>query len=402
MVTLVEPLSRQSDAGPRHDGDGDGAARRKLAFLGEVSAHLARGADEAELLAGIAALGVPVLGDWVGIFVAGEDGRLALAVQAGSRAIGDPLLCRLRGDPERPLARAAAGAEPFLIRPAASGPTGIAAPIRLERRPIGVLVAARAEGACGSDELSLAKDVAQRTALAVAHARLVRDATIAAASREEFLHVASHELRGPVGTLRLTVQLLARDAGKGDSAALESRLRILDRQSTRLVRLSDALLDVSRLSVGRLDLAREEGDLAALVREIAAGFLVDAKDAGVALSIDADAPVRCTFDPARMEQVVSNLLSNAVKYGRGAPVRVSVRGAEGGVRIEVEDHGIGVAPEEQERIFGRFERAVSGRHYGGLGLGLWISRRLVEAHGGTIGVRSAPGAGATFTVVLPS
>jgi signal transduction histidine kinase len=118
--------------------------------------------------------------------------------------------------------------------------------------------------------------------------------------------------------------------------------------------------------------------------------------------IEAPTPVRCVFDGARMDQVVSNLLSNAIKYGAGRPIRLAVLRCGASVRLEVEDHGIGIAAELQERIFGRFERAVSGREYPGLGLGLWIVRRLVEAHGGTIRLRSAPREGATFMVELPA
>jgi signal transduction histidine kinase len=100
--------------------------------------------------------------------------------------------------------------------------------------------------------------------------------------------------------------------------------------------------------------------------------------------------------------VLTNLLSNAIKYGGGRPVRVAVRREGTDAVIEVEDRGIGIAPDVQDRIFGRFERAVSGREYGGLGLGLWIVRRIVEAHGGTVRLTSEPERGSTFGVVLPA
>jgi signal transduction histidine kinase len=187
----------------------------------------------------------------------------------------------------------------------------------------------------------------------------------------------------------------------GDPDACERRLRVLDRQVARLLGLSDTLLDVSRITAGRLELARVDGDLAALAVEVAARFADDAAEQGSAIELDAPAPVRCPHDASRMDQVISNLVSNAVKYGRGAPIRVAVH-AEGGCAVlEVEDRGIGIAPEHQDRIFGRFERAVSSRNYAGLGLGLWIARRLVEAHGGTIRVRSEAGKGSTFIVALP-
>jgi signal transduction histidine kinase len=279
------------------------------------------------------------------------------------------------------------------------------APLCLQRRALGAIVVASGDPLrrYGPADLALLEDVGHRTALAVEHARLLREATAAAQAREEFLQVASHELRGPLGTLRLSVQLLGRDLRKGRTAALADRLHVIDRQATRLGRLSDTLLDVSRITAGRLDLAREPGDLAALVREVVLRFEEEAAEAGVAIRVDAPGEVRATFDAARLEQVVSNLLSNAVKYGRAGPVDVRVRDGGGGRAVlEIEDRGIGVAPSDQERIFDRFERAVSARHFAGLGLGLWIVRQLVEAHGGTIRVRSVPGEGATFTVELPA
>ena len=110
---------------------------------------------------------------------------------------------------------------------------------------------------------------------------------------------------------------------------------------------------------------------------------------------------RGKWDRLRLDQIVTNLLSNAMKYGSGEPIEVAMTGTPEAVRLEVRDHGIGIAPEHQSRIFDRFERAVSGRHYGGLGLGLWIVRQILDALGGSIRVRSAPGEGSTFTVELP-
>jgi signal transduction histidine kinase len=107
------------------------------------------------------------------------------------------------------------------------------------------------------------------------------------------------------------------------------------------------------------------------------------------------------WDRARLEQVVTNLLSNAVKYGRGQPIEVAVMGADDRARLVVRDQGIGIAPEHLSRIFERFERAVSAHNYGGLGLGLYIVRQIVEAHGGAIHVTSTPGEGSTFVVDLP-
>ncbi|HEY6005077.1 MAG TPA: GAF domain-containing sensor histidine kinase [Anaeromyxobacter sp.] len=388
--------------------EGAAAARQRLAFLDEFSALLEEASAEADMLSGLVRLSVPALGDWAGVFVRTEAGGLDLAAAAGPSSLGNALEAHLRSDPQARLASTSRCGEPLVLDDFPPGPNGFApsallTPLCLKRKSIGSFAVASADPTRCFDEadLALAVDVARRTALAVEHARLLREATLAAAAREEFLHVASHELRGPLGTLRLTVQIIGRDVKKGDLDAVERRLRVLDRQAQKLVRLSDTLLDVSRITAGRIELVREPGDLAALVRDVADDFREEAHDSESVLRVDAKVPVPCAFDSARMEQVVSNLLSNAIKYGGGGPVRIAARLDGDRARIEVEDHGIGIASDDQERIFGRFERAVPGGRYGGLGLGLWIARRLVEAHGGSIRLRSTLGRGSTFVVELP-
>jgi signal transduction histidine kinase len=386
------------------------AAQARLALLDRLSALLAESTAEPEMLEGVARAAVPALGDWAGLFVATAAGEIALAARAGPPALGAAVEAHLRSDPLLRLAGACGCGPAVAVHDFPEGDPGgrpgsaVVAPLCLQRRALGAVVVASADPLrrYGAPDLALVGEVGHRTALAVEHARLLREATVAAQAREEFLHVASHELRGPIGTLRLAVQLLGRDLRKGKLDALAGRLRILDRQAGRLSRLSDMLLDVSRITAGRLELARVDADLAALVREVAPRFEEDAAEAGIALRVDAPGEVRCALDPDRMDQVVSNLLSNAVKYGREGPVEVRVRRDADRAVLEVEDHGIGVAPEDQERIFERFERAVPARHFAGIGLGLWIVRQLVEAHGGTIRVRSVPGQGATFTVELPA
>ncbi len=182
---------------------------------------------------------------------------------------------------------------------------------------------------------------------------------------------------------------------------MDGRANAIQRQVDRLARLSDALLDITRITAGRLELQRERADLAALVRDGVARVADDAAAARCALTVDVPDPVEAVLDAQRMEQVIDNLLSNALKYGREAPISVALRREGERAVLAVADRGIGIAPEHHDRIFGRFERAVSSRRYGGLGLGLWIVRQIVEAHGGTIRVESAPGAGSTFTVELP-
>jgi len=173
------------------------------------------------------------------------------------------------------------------------------------------------------------------------------------------------------------------------------------KQIRRLTSLVDGLLDVSRIAVGKLNLEREDVDLAAVVREVAARFEVQASRAGSTLNVELPGFLAWHVDKLRIEQVITNLLDNAIKYGSGKPIQISLRKEQGKVVFAVKDQGIGIAPDQCERIFERFERAVSGRNYGGLGLGLYITRTIVQALGGQIGVASELGNGATFTVELP-
>jgi signal transduction histidine kinase len=235
----------------------------------------------------------------------------------------------------------------------------------------------------------------------------VRAAREAVAARDAFLSVASHELRTPVTGLKLQVDGVVRVAQKhGEIEAagrLAAKLPGLQRQLTRLGELVALLMDVSTLAAGQLELRLEPLDLRALVVEALARHAPMLEDAGCSVTLDV-APSQDwsgTWDRLRLEQVIANLLSNAAKYGARAPVEVTLRADDTHVRLAVRDHGIGIAPADQQRIFERFERAASARHYAGLGLGLWVSHALVVRHHGELAVDSEPGAGACFTMCLP-
>lgn len=222
--------------------------------------------------------------------------------------------------------------------------------------------------------------------------------------RDEFISVASHELRTPLTALRLSLEGLQKVLARGVNADSHSATRKLDiavRQVVRLGTLIEGLLDVSRLFLGRLRLELESFDLGELARETIERVSELAARAQVELRLDVRGDVRGTWDHARLDQVLINILTNAIKYGPRAPVDVVLESSGDVVELQVRDHGIGISIEDQDRIFGRFERAVPTKHYGGLGLGLYIAREIVEAHGGEIQVDSSPGNGATFTVRLP-
>jgi len=218
--------------------------------------------------------------------------------------------------------------------------------------------------------------------------------------RDDFLAVASHELRTPITPLKLQLEGLRHMAENLDERARERVDRAV-RQTERLARLAEGLLDVSRLASGRLDLEPEEVDLNDLVGEVVDDLRDEANRSGSAVRVVRAESALGRWDRTRIAQAVSNLLSNALKYGKGLPVEVEVHVQARSFHVAVRDGGIGIEPGSYERIFERFERAVPAKSYGGLGLGLYVAREIARAHHGEIRVTSEEGQGSTFTLVLP-
>lgn len=235
-------------------------------------------------------------------------------------------------------------------------------------------------------------------ALSDVNAELAR----AVSGRDAFIAMASNELVTPLHSLRLQLGLMRLRATVTAAPPDDRIIEVLERQVQRLTELVPSLLDVTRMAAGQLAISPQEGvDLTSIARDVAARFEPELKNAGCALTVEAPAPVLGCWDRGRLEQLVSNLLANAMEYGAGRPVRVSVAGDARGARVRVHDEGRGIAPEDQARIFERFERVDDEARSGGLGLGLWIVRQIAEAHGGQVSVQSQPGEGATFCVELP-
>ena len=402
------------------------ALERRSAFLAESSATLASSLEPAETLATVAHLAVHHFADWCSVDLAGGD------LGAGTVAAADPDLepvlaeIQARYPPapgigslaERALADQAVllkDGEAFAsarderharllahVRPVSA----LAVPLRARGQTLGVMTLAwvRPGQKYRPEDLALAEEFARHAAFAVDNARLYREAQAAIQIREDFLGIAGHELKTPLTALKLQLQTLERAANRAAPPRLDhmsDRLARMGQQIQRLERLMSDLLDVSVVSAGRLTLTREETDLRRIVNDVIARQQENLTETGSTITVVAPEPIVGWFDPARTEQVVSNLLTNAIKYGRGNPITVHVRKLNDHARLTIRDHGIGIAPEARGRIFGRFERAVSNRHYGGFGLGLWIVRQIVDASGGRIWFDSAPGEGSTFDVELP-
>ncbi|OJT25105.1 hypothetical protein BO221_12055 [Archangium sp. Cb G35] len=218
--------------------------------------------------------------------------------------------------------------------------------------------------------------------------------------RDEFLAIASHELKTPLTALQLQLHSLR---GKGGSLepGVSSKLDRAVRSTDRLAGLIETLLDVSRLSTGQLTLKPERMELLATVHDVTERLSEAAAQAECPLRVREGPPVEGTWDRLRIEQVISNLLSNAFKYAAGSPVELSVSREGAEAVLEVQDRGPGIPEKDMERLFNRFERAAPMKHYGGLGLGLYVAREIVHAHGGRISVENPPEGGARFTVRLP-
>ncbi len=245
-------------------------------------------------------------------------------------------------------------------------------------------------------ETALLEAIAGFAAAALERAKLERELRSAVALRDDLLGVAAHELRTPLTVLNLAVTSVARALEAEDLEAARRSSERVQRGTGRLVRLVEMLLDSTRLAQLEIPLSRERIDLGVLVAGVVAGL-----GSAVRVEVEAAPGVVGEWDRGRLEQIVANLVGNALKFGEGKPVQVSVSSRGDVARLVVADQGRGIPEEDRARLFRRFERGTAARSFGGLGLGLWMVRQNVEAHGGTIHVESRPGAGARFTVDLP-
>jgi signal transduction histidine kinase len=234
----------------------------------------------------------------------------------------------------------------------------------------------------------------------------IEDMKLAIRARDEFLSMASHEFKTPLTSLVLlmtrTLSLLRAPVGTDNQLdKVEQQVEKATRQISRLTRLVNNLLDVAQIMSGRLRLAPEPIDLRNVVETVTRDLQDGIESCRSVFTIRGDAPVTGHWDRLALETVVTNLLTNAIKFGEGRPIDVTVGAEREKALLTIVDHGLGIAPDDQARIFQRFERAVPMQHYGGLGIGLWIVRQIVEAHDGVIRVESTRGQGSSFTVELP-
>ena len=304
------------------------------------------------------------------------------------------------------------GAEQRVRRYPVPRPAGFCClPLRMEGRVLGALSFSFSEARhLHPDDRAFISLLAQHCAHGLERARLYEKALEAVRLRDDFLSVAGHELRTPLSTLQMQLSLLLEKSGKASGNASTSGvgddMGIADGQAVlrtlqRLLKMADELLDVSRIRAGRLRLELEPVELCSLVREVSLRTAAERHAAPDHLVIEATGTIVGSWDPLRLELLVTNLVSNACKYGGGKPVHICARPHDRGAEIVVRDQGGGIAEADQKRIFERFERGTNPTGFAGLGLGLWIAREIAQAHGGEILLRSTIDEGSEFTVLLP-
>ncbi len=391
---------------------------RMQSLFAEAGRAMAASTDREVLAHALVQLCVPSVADACVLLLPTEDGQVRPHAVAHPQPEGErllrELLGRAEGGPGRVVETGRAELLPEVdlerlpreLREAAHGEllrvlgarSCLGVPLTVGTRVLGALwlVSTQPHRRYGGVDQALVEELAARAALALDNAWLLAQAQGAL----EFIGVAAHDLGNPLQSLQLRLRRL-RGLLQGQEPKVRDGLALAEHETRRLGQLVRNLLDLSRLSAGRLTLETEEVDLATLAREVVERHAEQAQLAGCALSLHAAAAVPGRWDRLRLDRVVTNLLTNALKFSPGQPVEVHVASTEAGARLVVRDRGIGIAPEAQQRIFGRFERVHGGRAQAGFGLGLYIVRQLIEAHGGSIRVQSQLGEGAEFIVELP-
>lgn len=248
-------------------------------------------------------------------------------------------------------------------------------------------------------EITSRKAELEKALILAEHAKL--ESQLALSLREEFISLASHELKTPITSLTLQTQLYQRRFEQDQTIRPEQMTKLFvtyDLQLKRLTRIISDMLDISRIQAGKFELEIVEVDLETTVKQVVDLAMSIER---VPINLVTQGSVKGQWDAFRVEQAILNLVTNAIKYGRGQPIDISLKSANNSVIIEVADKGIGIRPEHMGRIFDRFERAVGHREFAGLGLGLYITKQIIEAHGGKIEVESTYNVGSKFTITLP-
>lgn len=284
----------------------------------------------------------------------------------------------------------------------------IVVPIVNRDKILGVITlnSSRTEKRFTQEDFTLAEDVGKKTGVLIENALLFAAAQLAIKSRDDFISIASHELKTPITSLKLQLQMTKRSihVETGETISAEKLVKVLDvsnQQIDRLTALVEDLLDVTRIESGKIRYHFEELDLSKVVEEMVNRCEDHLMASGIPINCELKGPIYVRGDRYRLEQVITNLLTNAAKYGEQKPIEIILKEDKENVSIDVIDHGIGIDSEDLGKIFERFERVVYHQNISGLGLGLYISKEIVQAHHGSISATSDKEHGTIFSVTLP-
>lgn len=404
-------------------------SKRRSDLLAQISFVLSNSLQAEKVLKDVCRLAVPHYADWFSIDILTEKGMRTVCLN--SQTIGDiesairdfnispPDLhsdndyayifetgkyVSYKNMNDKTLVRLACG--PSRAQYMRNLKSAIIAPIMLRQQSLGAITIGSSQPeSFDGDDIFFLMSVAQRVGVALENSRLFQEAQSAIKIRDEFLSIASHELKTPLTPLKLQIQQLQRMLSQNQIVEPDRMKRLLstsNRQISRLSKLIEELLDISRLSRGQLQLELDEFCLSELIEDVAQRFGRQLEEAGCEMQLKLEKDLKVNWDLFRIEQVIVNLLTNAIKYASQKPVVIEAKRDGEDVLILVKDHGIGIAAEDQQRIFKRFERAVSKDHFGGMGLGLYIVSQILQLHNGTISVESELGHGALFQVRIPA
>jgi signal transduction histidine kinase len=279
--------------------------------------------------------------------------------------------------------------------------TSMGVPLRIGGNVFGSMTFFATSRRFGDDDLALAERVGNRVAVALENARLYAVAREAIRARDDLLELAAHELRTPVTALKLMTDNLLRKARRGGEPDETARSESIAGQVRRFSALVDHMLDALTIRAEGVTLAIGPCDLVGVVGRCVQRVAERARAAGIPIEVDSAPSVTGRWDAERLERVVDCLLDNALKFGGKQPVALGLRVEGSEAVLSVCDHGIGIQADRLSSIFDPFERAAAKQHFGGLGLGLYVAKAYVEAHGGSITAKSRLGEGATFVVRLP-
>ena len=383
------------------------SAQERLAFLAEASRILGSSLEDGRTLSRVSELSVPTLGDRCALKLVETEpvkGTIRLREKSAAGQEQDATEQRLLQH-----LGAEAIATGHVVKQEKHDGTalaGLGVPLIAGGRTLGAFAWVRRSGKAYEDsDASLGSELGHRVALAIQNVELYRASQRAVEDRNEFLSVAAHELKTPITSLRGYAQLALRRMNQGLTTFDELRrpLQVIELQSDKLTRLIGQLLDISRLDVGRLTLTRQHVNLVPVLTALAerTRMLSDQHTIMLTAPDSAEADV----DVLRFEQVLTNLLDNAIKYSpNGGEIRMSLSYQDAqSVRISIQDQGVGIPPERRDKIFERFYQAHSGLlpAMGGMGLGLYISRHIVELHNGTLLAEFPEEGGVRFVMSLP-